>query len=50
MGIFSKFFGALKKTKDAISKKISQIFAQFQCGKSERERESEKERGASISI
>lgn len=26
MGIFSKFFGALKKTKDAISKKISQIF------------------------
>lgn len=26
MGIFSKFFGALKKTKDAIAKKISQIF------------------------
>lgn len=26
MGIFSKFFGALKKTKDAISKKITQIF------------------------
>ncbi len=26
MGMFSKFFGALKKTKDAISKKISQIF------------------------
>lgn len=26
MGLFSKFFGALKKTKDAISKKISQIF------------------------
>ena len=26
MGIFSKFFGALKKTKDAISKKLSQIF------------------------
>ena len=26
MRIFSKFFGALKKTKDAISKKISQIF------------------------
>ena len=26
MGIFSKFFGALKKTKEAISKKISQIF------------------------
>lgn len=26
MGVFSKFFGALKKTKDAISKKISQIF------------------------
>ena len=26
MGIFSKFFGALKKTKDVISKKISQIF------------------------
>ncbi|MGN0961168.1 MAG: signal recognition particle receptor subunit alpha, partial [Christensenellales bacterium] len=26
MGIFSKFFNALKKTKDAISKKISQIF------------------------
>lgn len=26
MGIFSKIFGALKKTKDAISKKISQIF------------------------
>lgn len=26
MGIFSKFFGALKKTKDAISQKISQIF------------------------
>lgn len=26
MGIFSKFFGALKKTKDAIGKKISQIF------------------------
>lgn len=26
MGIFSKFFGALKKTKDAISKKISQVF------------------------
>ena len=25
MGIFSKFFGALKKTKDAISKKISQM-------------------------
>jgi len=26
MGMFSKFFGALKKTKDAISKKITQIF------------------------
>lgn len=26
MGIFSKFFGTLKKTKEAISKKISQIF------------------------
>lgn len=26
MGLFSKFFGALKKTKEAISKKISQIF------------------------
>ena len=26
MGIFSKFFGALKKTKETISKKISQIF------------------------
>lgn len=26
MGIFSKFFNALKKTKDAISSKISQIF------------------------
>lgn len=26
MGIFSKFFGALKKTKEVISKKISQIF------------------------
>jgi fused signal recognition particle receptor len=26
MGIFSKFFGALKKTKEAIGKKISQIF------------------------
>ena len=26
MGIFSKFFGALKKTKDAISQKITQIF------------------------
>ena len=26
MGIFSKFFGALKKTKEIISKKISQIF------------------------
>jgi len=26
MGVFSKFFGALKKTRDAISKKISQIF------------------------
>jgi len=26
MGIFSKFFGALKKTKEAITKKISQIF------------------------
>ena len=26
MGVFSKFFGALKKTKDAIAKKISQIF------------------------
>ena len=26
MGIFSKFFNALKKTKDVISKKISQIF------------------------
>lgn len=26
MGLFSKFFNALKKTKDAISKKISQIF------------------------
>ena len=26
MGIFSKIFGALKKTKEAISKKISQIF------------------------
>ena len=26
MGFFSKFFGALKKTKDAISKKITQIF------------------------
>ena len=26
MGLFSKIFGALKKTKDAISKKISQIF------------------------
>ena len=26
MGIFSKFFGALKKTKDAISKKMSQVF------------------------
>lgn len=26
MGVFSKFFGALKKTKDAISKKITQVF------------------------
>jgi len=26
MGVFSKFFGALKKTKDAIAKKISQAF------------------------
>lgn len=26
MGIFSKFFGALKKTKDAFAKKLSQIF------------------------
>ena len=26
MGMFSKFFGALKKTKETISKKISQIF------------------------
>ena len=29
MGIFSKFFGALKKTKDAISKKLSQIFVEL---------------------